>query len=431
MELKQSASRRVSASTIAPIAPSESSSQMNRNRSWPGVPNRYRTRSAVSVMRPKSIATVVVALVSTPSMSSTPTLSSVRYSSVSSGWISLTAPTSVVLPTPKPPAMRILSATGMSSSSGAPVAPSKGAKAIEDRLENTLGGLVVRRHGRSGPDVAPVEEIAEQDPHRPHREVEVRRQFGDRHRILTEPHDAGVLGLEPDLRPAGQTGRHHERDQVELAPGRPGPAVRHRVMTDDRPGRLVHPYVVGILCHAPRLLVRARAGPGRRGQVLADPRDDHRHLVRDEADVRVLGAEHGQAGPVTAGGDEEEAGLHLDDGLAHRAPAEPAPGAPGQAVQAGGDGRQMLGVLAPQVHRLGDEQAVVGEHDRVLDMGYATDQVIDQPADIDGRACPLSHEVTPSRRWWVAPMWSWTHPHRRGSGPRRCVPAACPRGMSP
>ena len=53
-------------------------------------------------MRPKSIATVVVAFDSTPTVSSTPMLSLVRYSSVSSGWISLTAPTRVVLPTPKP-----------------------------------------------------------------------------------------------------------------------------------------------------------------------------------------------------------------------------------------------------------------------------------------------------------------------------------------
>jgi len=64
------------------------------------------------VIRPKSIATVVVCLCSTPDRSSTPTLSSVRYSSVRSGRISLTEPTRVVLPTPKPPATRIFKATG-------------------------------------------------------------------------------------------------------------------------------------------------------------------------------------------------------------------------------------------------------------------------------------------------------------------------------
>ena len=64
------------------------------------------------VMRPKSIATVVVVLPSTPDRSSMPTPGSVSTSSVRSGRVSLTAPTMVVLPTPKPPATRILIAVG-------------------------------------------------------------------------------------------------------------------------------------------------------------------------------------------------------------------------------------------------------------------------------------------------------------------------------
>jgi hypothetical protein len=43
MEAKQSAIRRVSAMITAPIAPTDRSSHMNQNRSWPGVPNRYST----------------------------------------------------------------------------------------------------------------------------------------------------------------------------------------------------------------------------------------------------------------------------------------------------------------------------------------------------------------------------------------------------
>lgn len=85
---------------------------MNQNRSWPGVPNRYSTRSSRRVMRPKSMATVVVCLPSTPLVSSTGRPASVSSSSVRSGLISLTVPTRVVLPTPKPPATRILSVTG-------------------------------------------------------------------------------------------------------------------------------------------------------------------------------------------------------------------------------------------------------------------------------------------------------------------------------
>src|SRR5688500_3498903 len=58
-------------------------------------------------MRPKSMATVVVALVGTASRSSTPSDSLVTRASVRSGLISETEPTRVVLPTPKPPATTI------------------------------------------------------------------------------------------------------------------------------------------------------------------------------------------------------------------------------------------------------------------------------------------------------------------------------------
>ena len=69
------------------------------------------------MIRPKSIATVVVVLPLHPLMSSTPTLRSLSVSSVRSGRISLIAPTSVVLPAPNPPAMRILAVVGGTGSS--------------------------------------------------------------------------------------------------------------------------------------------------------------------------------------------------------------------------------------------------------------------------------------------------------------------------
>jgi hypothetical protein len=59
------------------------------------------------LIRPKSIATVVVVLSGTAEVSSTPMLGAVMTSSVRSGAISETAPTKVVLPTPKPPATTI------------------------------------------------------------------------------------------------------------------------------------------------------------------------------------------------------------------------------------------------------------------------------------------------------------------------------------
>src|SRR6185437_1710010 len=91
-------------STTAPSAPSQRSSHMNANRSCPGVPNRYMTSSSSTVIRPKSIATVVGTLASTSAASSTSFDSVVIAASVVSGGISATAETNVVLPTPKPPA---------------------------------------------------------------------------------------------------------------------------------------------------------------------------------------------------------------------------------------------------------------------------------------------------------------------------------------
>src|SRR5215213_9772137 len=64
-------------------------------------------RSRSMLIRPKSMATVVVVLPGTCRVSSTPTPADVMIASVVSGVISETEPTSVVLPTPKPPAMTI------------------------------------------------------------------------------------------------------------------------------------------------------------------------------------------------------------------------------------------------------------------------------------------------------------------------------------
>src|SRR3954471_12293843 len=59
------------------------------------------------LIRPKSMATVVVVLPGTCRLSSTPTLADAMMASVVRGVVSDREPTSVVLPTPKPPAMTI------------------------------------------------------------------------------------------------------------------------------------------------------------------------------------------------------------------------------------------------------------------------------------------------------------------------------------
>src|SRR5918994_604214 len=64
-------------------------------------------RSSSRVMRPKSMATVVVVLSPVWVRSSMPAEAEVMMASVRRGLISETAPTNVVLPTPKPPATTI------------------------------------------------------------------------------------------------------------------------------------------------------------------------------------------------------------------------------------------------------------------------------------------------------------------------------------
>jgi len=95
------------------------------------------------VIRPKSMVTVVVVLLSTPPRSSAPS-APVRISSVCSGRISLTDPTMVVLPAPKPPAMRILSATGMRDE---PPLRSERTESIDNRLEYVDIVRLGRRRG--------------------------------------------------------------------------------------------------------------------------------------------------------------------------------------------------------------------------------------------------------------------------------------------
>src|SRR3954463_16027178 len=64
------------------------------------------------VMRPKSMATVVATFAEGPASPSTAIAAAVIVASVVRGTISDTAPTNVVLPTPKPPEMTSFAARG-------------------------------------------------------------------------------------------------------------------------------------------------------------------------------------------------------------------------------------------------------------------------------------------------------------------------------
>src|SRR5690606_20879521 len=115
-------------------------------RGWPGVPNRYSTRSVPSEMRPKSIATVVDVLPVAFDRSSIPSLCEVIAASVVSGEISEIEPTKVVFPTPKPPATTILTGIGASADVVGWAGASECLKAIEHPFQESEVGTV--------PDVA-------------------------------------------------------------------------------------------------------------------------------------------------------------------------------------------------------------------------------------------------------------------------------------
>src|SRR6478609_6998176 len=166
-------------STTAPMAPRTSSSHMNQKRSWPGVPNRYRIRSSPSVMRPKSMATVVVVLVDTLDVSSTPSLTLVRAASVVRGSISEMEPMKVVFPTAKPPATTIF--TGMGPlppvSVSSVTTMSEGLEAIEDPFEESEIGAAGGRPRVQG-DEPLVDQVAEDDTGDAQGQAEPRRDLG-------------------------------------------------------------------------------------------------------------------------------------------------------------------------------------------------------------------------------------------------------------
>src|SRR5215472_8619034 len=198
----------VSASTTAPRAPYASSSHMNQNRSWPGVPNRYRLTPPRKLIRPKSMATVVVVFRSTPATSSMPVPWSLSCSSVRSGRISLIVLTSVVLPTPKPPAMMILVMIGVT-------AGLEGLESIEHIPHHAQVGYRCVRGRPEHRDKPLVVQVAEQHPDHRERQVDVGCHVGHDGRAAARLEDPPVLRAEPGHLGGWRAGRRHDVDQVE------------------------------------------------------------------------------------------------------------------------------------------------------------------------------------------------------------------------
>src|SRR5918998_6362982 len=155
-------------------------------------------RSSAMVIRPKSMATVVVSLPGTLDASSTPTPAEVMTASVVSGSISETAPTSVVLPTPNPPATTIFAEV---ISLGRAPARSEPAKSTQHPLQQIhplreafLGSGTVQRQQPVG------DHVGDQDAGDPERQSVISRDLGQR--------------LRPGLAQNG--------DPVFVMPGEPG-----------------------------------------------------------------------------------------------------------------------------------------------------------------------------------------------------------------
>src|SRR5215218_943897 len=225
---KQSSTRRRSTRTTAPTAPRASSSHMNQKRDWPGVPNRYRISCSSTVMRPKSMATVVVVLSGTAAVSSTPTDRAVMAASVVSGGISDTAPTKVVLPAPNPPATRTLS--GISSrlvDGGGGRRASTRTESIEQPSQECVAGAAVAGGGSRQVDVqvAAVGQVADEHPGHPDRHLQGGADLGEGLGVGAQVDDGPRLHLQGG--PGGQRqpgGGDHRLQRQVLADGA-GPAA--------------------------------------------------------------------------------------------------------------------------------------------------------------------------------------------------------------
>src|SRR5262249_45541145 len=202
---------------------------MNQNRCCPGVPNRYRIRSRSRLIRPKSIATVVVVFCGSPARSSTWLPAEVMTASVVSGTISDTEPTNVVLPAPNPPAITIL--TEVSLAAGVP--RSEVAESTKHLLEEGKVWAVGRCARLVDHHQALVGEIADEYPRDAERDGQQCCDLRDRAELAAHGEDLPAFGGSQKLQLLASGGGRDEGFHWQVIP-RPGPAARHGVRPDQR-----------------------------------------------------------------------------------------------------------------------------------------------------------------------------------------------------
>src|SRR5699024_3448982 len=153
-------------------------------------------------MRPKSKATMVELLFSTPCRSSILLPARVMVSSVLSGRISLTELTRVVLPTSKPPTTTILRACSAVAGRGmAGEVESEVVECNEHLLQHVRGGKGAGRgglgRGVARGDLPGVDEVGQQNTYDGDRQLQVSGDLHDRGRALAHTQDRGVFRLHP------------------------------------------------------------------------------------------------------------------------------------------------------------------------------------------------------------------------------------------
>src|SRR5215472_6076603 len=213
------------------MAPWIRSSHMNQKRCWPGVPNMYSTRSLSSVIRPKSIATVVVDLSGTCDRSSTSVLATVMTASVVSGVISETEPTKVVLPTPNPPATTIFTdvMAGASDLGWATLDLTESTKHPFEQMEVRTALRVIALVDADEPVRA---HVRDEDPGHAKRQPQHGRHFRHRSPVTAELQDGLALGRQHGQVARFQDGRGDQGLDGELVPGLRAP-TGHCIRPDE------------------------------------------------------------------------------------------------------------------------------------------------------------------------------------------------------
>src|SRR5438874_12317042 len=184
------------------------------------------TSDSSTVMRPKSMATVVVVFFCTWVVSSTPADFEVTAASVVSGGISETAVTNVVLPTPKPPATTNFTEVIRPR---AELGASEGPYTVDhpgERRELDLDGV-----GVMNSKAAAVDQIGDQHCCNSERNADFRGNLRDRSRLSAHLEDLRVLERRAAMRASR---RVHERLHAKRGVAR----ARASAGDDERPNEV-------------------------------------------------------------------------------------------------------------------------------------------------------------------------------------------------